>query len=129
MPSSPRAVVIPAYKPPARFPAMVRELRERGFPAVIVVDDGSDVSFRPVFEAAAAVDGCTVLRHGVNCGQGRALKTGFHHVLSERPDVSGVVTFDCDGQHLPEDAARVAAAMEREPAALILGTRSFAHGV
>ena len=36
-----------------------------------------------------------------------------------------VVTMDADGQHLPEDAARICAASEAEPDALILGGRKF----
>ena len=44
---------------------------------------------------------------GVNRGKGRALKTAFERLLSDDPGLVGCVTADADGQHTPEDVARV----------------------
>ena len=70
-------VLIPAYEPDGRLPALVDALIAAD-PAVriVVVDDGSGPAFRPVFDAVAARD-AVVLRHSVNRGKGAALKTGF----------------------------------------------------
>ena len=42
----------------------------------------------------------------------------------ERPDFGTVVVVDCDGQHLPSDALRVAAEAEANPGGLALGVRT-----
>jgi hypothetical protein len=52
--------------------------------------------------------GVHVLRHAVNLGKGRALKTGFNFILGRFPHLMGVVTPDADGQHRVEDVVRVA---------------------
>jgi putative flippase GtrA len=95
-----------------------------GFPRVVVVDDGS--TRNPfAFEQLRRMPQCDVLAHAYNLGKGRALKTGLNHIALTYPDTTGVVTMDADGQHLPEDAARVAAAHRTDPQALVLGTRQF----
>jgi len=119
------AAVIPAYRPDARLSERIAELREEGFARIVVVDDGSGPECRAVFDATAAVDGCTVLRLEANKGKGAALKTAFSHLLGKCPEVQGVVTADADGQHAPEDCRRVAEALAGSPRALVLGTRDF----
>jgi glycosyltransferase involved in cell wall biosynthesis len=95
-----------------------------GFPRVVVVDDGSTRnSF--VFEQLRRMPQCDVLAHAYNLGKGRALKTGLNHIALTYPDAAGVLTMDADGQHLPEDAIRVAEAHRTDPQALVLGTRQF----
>ncbi len=74
--------------------------------------------------------GATVLHHAQNRGKGAALRTGFAHVALVSPG-SSVVTADADGQHLPEDVVRVAAAVGdgtgvgSAGAGVVLGVRSF----
>jgi putative flippase GtrA len=70
-----------------------------------------------------------LLRHAVNLGKGAALKTGFNFALCEFPDCAGVVTADADGQHDPDDVARLARALMDSPQTLILGAREFGRGV
>jgi putative flippase GtrA len=69
-----------------------------------------------------------VLRHSVNLGKGRALKTGFNYCLSELPDMKGIVTADADGQHTAADIIRVAEAVRGEWR-VVLGSRRFAKDV
>jgi glycosyltransferase involved in cell wall biosynthesis len=128
------ALLLPAWKPEAAFVPMVRTLSEHCFGALIVVDDGSGPAFAATFDALAAVPGVTVLRHAVNLGKGRALKTGFNHLLTELPSIAGVVTADADGQHRAEDIVAVAKALTAEmPAAsggrVVLGVRALDIGV
>ena len=122
------AVVIPAYNPEDRLVALVDDLRALGFTSIVVVDDGSDASTRPVFERLRDKTGVELLRHAVNVGKGRALKTAFNHCLCAHPDLEGVVTADADGQHAPRDIARVGHAL-LESGAFVLGARQFAAGV
>lgn len=123
------AVVIPACNPADDFVDQVGELRARGFPAIIVTNDGSRPGCLPVFDRVAKIPGAVVLHHAVNCGQGRALKTGFNYFLLNYPTLRGVVTVDCDGQHHPDDAVKVAQTLAKHPDKLALGARYFAEGV
>jgi len=125
----PGAVValIPAFKPDRLLLELVRDLRDGGFRSIIVVDDGSPPESAPVFDELAALPGCHLLRHEVNRGKGRALKTGLAHILERCPAVEGVVTVDADGQHRPADVVRVAESFLAAPGALVIGSRQFAR--
>ena len=104
-------VLIPAWNPAEDLCSFVAGLLGVGFSAVVVVDDGSDSSCRRVFDSLNG-SGVHVLRHAVNLGKGRALKTGFNFVLDSLPHLQGVVTADADGQHRVEDVVRVADALD-----------------
>jgi glycosyltransferase involved in cell wall biosynthesis len=121
-------VLIPAWQPEPCLVELVRELRAAGFERLLVVDDGSSAERQPIF-AEAEHAGAEVLRHSVNLGKGRALKTGFNHVLLQCPEVAGVVTADADGQHTVTDIVRVADALLEHPGRTVLGVRSFGRGV
>jgi glycosyltransferase involved in cell wall biosynthesis len=121
-------VLIPTWNPAEELCSFVAELLSVGFSAVVVVDDGSDLSCRRVFDSLAGA-GVHVLRHAVNLGKGRALKTGFNFVLDSLPHLQGVVTADADGQHRVEDVVRVAEVLESSPRRTILGCRQFAGAV
>ena len=123
------AVLIPAWHPEPALSVLVAELLERGFGAVVLVDDGSRKDCDPIFAAAAALPRVDLLRHAVNLGKGRALKTGFNHVLNAHPELAGVVTADADGQHTSVDIERVALALLRAGSRPVLGSRTFEQDV
>ena len=116
------AILIPAYRPDGKLVELLDGLRPR-FKSIVVVDDGSD-SGGGVFKEAAG-RGATVLAHERNRGKGAALKTGFRWILENLPECEAVVTADADGQHRPDDIARVAEAALSNPRALTLGVRAF----
>lgn len=118
------SILIPAYKPNEKMIDLIKALINQGFSRIIVVDDGSGPSFDPYFQQARDM-GCRVLRHAINMGKGRALKTGFNEALLCGYAEPGVITADADGQHLPLDISRVARAMEANPDAMVLGVRRF----
>lgn len=120
-------VLIPAYKPDMRLVALVDELAAEQLP-VLIVDDGSTEEQRPVF-AALEERGITVLRHAVNQGKGRAMKTGFNYLMIHHPELKGVVTADCDGQHTPDDIKKVLSALREHPDDMIIGARKFTGDV
>ena len=93
-------VIVPVYNEGLTVAATVSGLRQT-FRHVVCVDDGSTDGSGDLARAA----GATVLRHHVNLGQGAALQTGFDHAVTA--GAHHVVTFDGDGQHLVEDAARM----------------------
>jgi glycosyltransferase involved in cell wall biosynthesis len=67
---------------------------------VIVVDDGS----RDGTADAARAAGAHVLRHPYTKGNGAAVKTGIRHATGEF-----ILIVDADGQHPPEETARIIA--------------------
>jgi glycosyltransferase involved in cell wall biosynthesis len=108
--------VIPA-KDAARTVGGVVAGLKRAVPGieVVVVDDGSTDG---TAEAARAA-GAAVVRHPRNRGKGAALQSGFDESL--RRGASRVVTLDADGQHEPEAASRLLAALDH--ADLVIGSR------
>lgn len=117
------ALIIPAYKPSQELIELLKRFEGSADFVPIVVDDGSGEDFRPVFDALP--EGVQLLRHPQNRGKGAALKTAFAHALKNCPDCGIAVTADADGQHRFEDILRVCQTAERQPEALVLGSRQF----
>ena len=112
-------VIVPAYNEASVLGPVVQELA-RVFPRVVCVDDGSKDTTSLVARSA----GATVIRHGINLGQGAALQTGFDYALSQA-DVSYVITFDGDGQHHTRDALSMVAMARSEKLDVVLGSRNL----
>ncbi len=128
LPSIP--VVIPAYRPAPVLVSLARELKSLGFAHLVVIDDGSGSAFQTIFQACSELSGVRVLKHAINLGKGAALKTGINFALCEFPEAPAVITMDADGQHRPQDVARVAEAfLSRSLPALTLGSRAFSTKV
>lgn len=115
-------ILIPAYKPEESFVRFTTELIQRGH-TVVAVDDGGGSAFAEIFARVSELDNVTVLHHEVNRGKGAALRTGFEYINNNMPDVMGVVTADCDGQHKIDDIERIIVKMEENEGKLILGGR------
>ena len=113
------AVLIPAYKPDRRLNDLTKALLERGFSRIFVIDDGCGAAYADIFDDLRGK--VTVLTHETNRGKGAGLKTGIREIM-KTPGM-GVVTADADGQHAPDDIARVADALLAQPDVLILGAR------
>ena len=122
------AILIPSYEPEERLIRYVDDLASRGLCRIVVVDDGSGESYRGIFDRLGEKPFCTVLHHDVNKGKGAALKTGYAYIHGQMPDVAGVVTADADGQHSPDDCARMAAALVEDGDSVFIGTRDFSFG-
>lgn len=110
-------VIVPVFNEETALADVVGELRDV-FPNVLCVDDGSaDAS-----AAVAAKSGATVIRHGVNLGQGAALQTGFEFVMRD-PGAAWAITFDADGQHRVCDALAMLLHARERSLDLVLGSR------
>src|ERR1700722_3942859 len=83
------AVLIPAWQPEESLTNLAASLVAQGFGAVVVVNDGSDEKCSVLFEELALLPRVYVLRHAVNLGKGRALKTGINYLLNELREVDG----------------------------------------
>ena len=118
-PARPVTILIPAYNPDEKLLALLPKLRER-FDRIVLVDDGSTAG-RDIFpKAAPYVE--KILVHEKNRGKGAALKTGFSYIAESGSDV---ITADADGQHTPEDIAKVAEGLKIQRGGLVLGVRAF----
>ncbi|MDR2620164.1 MAG: bifunctional glycosyltransferase family 2/GtrA family protein [Propionibacteriaceae bacterium] len=116
--NAPVVALIPALNPPEALLPLVADLVARGL-QVVVIDDGSNAEAQAIF--AALTPPVVVLRHETNQGKGAALRTGMRWIVDYPPDTV-VVTVDADGQHLPDDVIRVAAAATAGDG-IVLGVR------
>lgn len=119
------AVIIPSLNPDEKMLCFIQQLREIGFKHILVVNDGSGMMHEEYYRRAEETYGCSIFKHGVNLGKGRALKDAFNYILTGKEKIRGVVTVDSDGQHSAADTLRCAKALWENPDALIMGCRSF----
>lgn len=116
-------ILIPAYQPTDALVSLTQTLASRGF-VIVCVDDGSGADFDEIF--ARTAEYAEVLRYPDNRGKGGALKHGMRHIMSDAQYSSFkyIVTADADGQHKPDDIAKVAREVEAV-GGLVLGVRFF----
>lgn len=108
--------LIPAYNEAAT----IRDLVERVLkivPEVVVVDDGSSDATAEQLSGLPV----TLLRNERNLGKAASLWRGIEYALSR--GAQRVVTLDGDGQHRPEDIARLLGTAERFPGSIVIGAR------
>lgn len=124
-------VIIPSLDPEKGLIEYVNKLIEAGFHKIIIVDDGSCIEKRAIFDELEKKAECILVRHAINLGKGRALKNAFNAYLN-LPDVDsycGVITVDSDGQHTIEDVIRVSGRLASDASVgnntLMLGSRNF----
>ena len=116
VPLSEICAVIPTYGNSRTVADVVRRTLAQGV-AVIVVDDGSEIPVEGLLEGLSV----RVLRHPVNQGKGRALRTGLRAV--REAGFRFAVTLDADGQHAPEDLPKMFEAAG--PRVLVVGSRAL----
>jgi hypothetical protein len=113
-------VVVPAYEEAETVGDVLDSLPEtvRGYPVrAVVVSDGSADRTAEVAREAGAI----VVEHGVNQGQGGALRTGFE--IARRHGAEIVVTMDADGQHPGAQIEDLVAPITNDEADYVLGSR------
>jgi len=111
-------VVIPAYNEAQTIADVLLGLREV-VPEYdrVVVNDGSHDGTKRIVEQL----GERQLTLPCNVGYGHALQTGMKYALEQRYDI--VVSFDGDGQHIPQDVPRVVQALLSSDADIVIGSR------
>lgn len=121
------SILIPAYNPGKKLiDLVVRLASEACVSGIIIVNDGSQESFSPVFSSLLTLGSkISVLKHAINLGKGAALRTGLNYAYNHFSNDVGVVTADADGQHAVEDILRIGHELVNSPNALIIGTRQF----
>lgn len=119
------AIIIPAYKPDQKCLNTVEKIIDTGFDRVIIVDDGSGTEYKHIFNSLETFEEVTVLKHAVNKGKGRALKTAFQYILTNQFPLEAVITADADGQHLASDMVKLSEQLLETPDKVVLGARDF----
>ena len=81
--SSGMVVVIPSLNPDGKLLKLVKALVNE-FTYIVIVNDGSTEKYDGIYQQAveAGKGAVTVVKHCVNCGKGRALKTAFNYALT-----------------------------------------------
>jgi glycosyltransferase involved in cell wall biosynthesis len=110
-------IIIPAFNAENSIVEVVEEVRQQGFPLLVVNDGSTDAT-------AECLDRLEVnsIRHCANLGKGAALRTGFAWALKNGFD--GVITIDSDGQHDPTAIPLLASAAEDQAFDLLIASRS-----
>lgn len=118
MSSSPKIIIaLPAYNEASVLLEVMTEINSAGYSHIVVVDDGSrDHTFEVAKKA-----GVTALRHRLNRGKGAATKTAIEAAKLLGADI--IVTMDSDGQHNPNDIAKLIEPILQGKADVVLGTR------
>ncbi len=111
-------IVIPAYNEEKVIQDVIREIQAAGYRNIIVVDDGSTDQ---TYEKAKAIPDVIALKHSINRGKGAATKTGIEAAKMLGANI--IVTMDGDGQHNPEDIARLIDPIKNNHCDVVLGTR------
>lgn len=100
-------IIVPAWNEAANIGNTVAEITAKSAGMdVVVVDDGSTDATAAVARAA----GARVISLPFNMGVGGAMRTGFTY--AQRNGYARAIQVDADGQHDPEDIARVLAGLE-----------------
>lgn len=119
------AITIPALEPNEKMLKLIKALKQEGFEKIICVNDGSSAAYDHYFLTAENEYNCIVLKHAVNLGKGRALKTAFNYLCNNSMGCIGTITVDADGQHKPNDIVNCAKALLEHEDCLIMGCRNF----
>ena len=115
------AFVIPVYNHAGSVAQVIQQSLALNFP-IFVVDDGSaDNTYDQIKEIA----GIKILRHQKNQGKGAAIMTGFAAAATV---ADWAITIDADGQHYPEDALKLIAAIPEEMQPIVVGVRDGMAG-
>jgi glycosyltransferase involved in cell wall biosynthesis len=112
-------IVVPAYNEENNIPGVIGEIRAHLPGADILVVN--DCSFDATPETARRQDGVKVVDLPCNLGIGGAVQTGFKYARDHGYDY--MVQIDGDGQHLPGEVSKLAAAMAATGCDMVIGSR------
>ncbi|WP_274649272.1 glycosyltransferase family 2 protein [Paenibacillus humicola] len=110
-------VIIPAYNEEAALSRTVRELKLHTPYDFVVIDDGSKDRTPDIIRS----EGMPSLRHAVNLGIGGSMQSGYKY--ADRLGYSYAIQLDADGQHRPQDIAKLVEAVRTGDLDMVIGSR------
>jgi glycosyltransferase involved in cell wall biosynthesis len=116
-------IIIPAYQPNNELVSLIKALTRNPNQRIILVDDGSTGNSREIIDAIdkdfSQVD---VLRHAINLGKSKAIRTGFnHYLLNYANDSIGIVTVDSDERFNQNDISKIIECFVKNPRTIVVG--------
>lgn len=112
-------IIIPAYNPDNHLIDVLDGLKKY---QVIVVDDGS--KSKKIFDEVKKYKNVILLKHDINMGKGKAMKTAMEYVYNNIED-DGIIFVDADGQHKKKDIENVISSFNLNKDSLVIGSRCF----
>jgi glycosyltransferase involved in cell wall biosynthesis len=110
-------IIVPAYNEAGSLPQLLQTLRVACAGCdVVVIDDGSTDNTRQVLKGLARV-----VSLPCNLGIGGAVQTGLQIALREGYELA--VQVDGDGQHPPQEVAKLLNALRESGCDLVIGSR------
>jgi dolichol-phosphate mannosyltransferase len=113
------SIVVPVFNEEGAAAPLAREIaaafRDVDYEMIFVDDASRDQTVETLRAVGAQLPRLRVIRHGINAGQSRAVRTG---VMAARAPI--IVTLDGDGQNNPLDAPRLMRRLMAGPPALAL---------
>ena len=107
------SVVIPSFNVEKSIQEVINRIPKEKY-EIIVVDDGSKDNTGKI----AKKSGVNVITHEINCGKGKAMRTGSSNAKGEI-----IVFIDADLQHRPEDIPRLVEPIQNGRADITIGSR------
>jgi predicted LPLAT superfamily acyltransferase len=112
-------VVIPTYNNADTLGSVIASVQKQT-DNILVVNDGSTDATPSVIAQYPTIQSLTLAK---NSGKGEALLQAF--LWAREKGYEYVVAMDADGQHLAEDLPTIAAAIEANRGAIVIGARDF----
>lgn len=119
-------ILIPSFEPNKKFINYIKQLKNY-FSSIVVVNDGSKAEYQPIFDCINQYDEVQVIGYNTNKGKGYALKHGYKYIDDTIQNYSGIITADCDGQHLVEDVYQISKQLNQNNNDFIFGCRDFSQ--
>ena len=118
-------ILIPVYNPDGCLIRLISSLIQENFSKIIIVNDGSDIKYEPIFSLIKEIDNCILLEYKTNQGKGHALKYGIDYYLKHLSKTyQGIITTDADFQHSVKDIINIENNFKKDDK-FILGVRNF----
>lgn len=115
-------VVAPSYNNDRTVIKVLQELRDRGYPIIVINDGCTDKTGELLAQWSAGKDDVTVITHEVNLGKAAGLKNGFKEARSQ--GYTHVISTDTDDQLDPDDIPPLLEKARANPDELIIGSRN-----
>lgn len=119
------AAVIPALNPQKQLYQYVQQLYHTGISNIVIINDGSDEEYKPIFDELALYPFCEVLTNVRNHGKGFSIKRGFRYVLQHFSKYDGVFTIGAHGQHDLQDVRLMIKMTQIFSDSMMIGVRNM----